>query len=64
MGAVLWACESGGSAEAVWEDELLDRLGFGEGGREFGELEQQLRVCLRDALSMGAAADVGGSCGM
>ncbi len=35
--------------------DCFERFGFGEGGREFAALEQQLLVCLRDAPSVGAA---------
>ena len=53
-----WEWESG--REGV-EADCFVRFGLGEGGREFAALEQQLRVCLRDAPSVGAAA-AGGVC--
>ena len=33
---------------------IFERLGLGEDGREFAVLEQQLLMCLREALSVGA----------
>lgn len=44
----------------VWEQHF-DRFGLGEGGRELAVLEQQLRVCLREAESEVAAGAAGGS---
>ena len=51
-----WEWESGREGA---EADCFVRFGLGEGGREFAALEQQLRVCLREAPSVGAAVDEG-----